>query len=319
MRAAVPVLLLLMANGGAAAIAAVSGTVVNGSTGKPLPGAEVALIQATAKGMEPAGTAKTGASGEFSFDKDAPAGTPILLQVTHQGVLYTKTVSGDQPRTGVTLDVFDMTSKRDGVAVDRHGILIEPSEDKLSIREFVFVNNTGKATYQDASVGAYRFWAPDAATKMEVSLTTQGGMPVRRSAAKAGPANTWKIDYPLRPGQTQVEISYELPKSETFSGNVLHKEGETRLIVPKGLTLKGEGLEEFQPEPRTQALIYGVKSGPFSVTIAGKAVPPEPVSEDSGSPEVGPGRPRIYSKMPWILGLTAAILLVGLYSLAKSK
>jgi hypothetical protein len=269
--------------------------------------------------MEPGGTTKTGAAGEFSFDKDAPAGAPILLQVTYQGVMYSKTVTGDQPRTGLTVDVFDVTSKRDSIAVDRHGILIEPAEDKLSIREFVFVNNTGKSTYQDAATGTYRFWAPEAAAKMEVSLTTQGGMPVRRGAAKAGAANTWKVDYPMRPGQTQVEISYEVPKSDTFSGNILHKEGETRLIVPKGLTLKGDGLEEFQPEPRTQALIYGIKSGPFSVTIAGKAVPPEPVSEDSGSPEVGPGRPRIYSKMPWILGLTAAILLVGLYSLAKSK
>lgn len=300
-------------------MAAVDGIVMNGTTGKPQEGVPVILIQPSEKGMQPLGKAVSDAAGKFAVDKDAVPTAPILLQATYKGVAYTKTVPMGQPTTGMNVEVFESTNKREGVAVDRHGILLEPAEGKLSVREFVFVNNTSKTTFLDPAEGSYRFWAPDAA-KVEVTLTSQGGMPVKREPVKAGSANTWKVDYPMRPGQTQIEISYETAKADTFTGNVLHKEGETRLIVPKGLALKGDGLEEFAPEPRTQAAIYGVKNGPFSVAISGRAEPPaERASEDTGAPEISPGRPRIYSRLYWILGITGAILCLGLYTLAKSK
>ncbi len=297
--------------------AAVSGTAVNGTLGKPQAGLTVILVQASEKGMQPVGKAATNAAGEYSIDVEPQAGAPLLVQAIYQGVTYTKAIAPNQPRTGVALEVFDSSTKPAGVAVDRHGILLEPGDSKMAVREFVFINNTAKTTYNDPAAGSYRFAAPDDA-KIDISITSPNSMPVRRPAAKAGAPNTWKIDYPLRPGQTQIEISYESPQTGSFAGNVLHKEGETRLIVPRGLKLQGDGLEEFAPEPRTQAAIYGIKNGPFSVTLSGKAVPVER-EEDSGSPEVAPGRPRIYGKIYWIVGLMAAILSLGLYTLARTK
>ena len=299
--------------------AAVDGVVVNGATGAPLAGVNVTLVQPTERGMEPLGKAVTDAAGAFSMDKDPAATAPILLQASYAGVTYTKMVPPKQSRTGVRVEVFDSSAKREGIAVDRHGILLEPAGDKLAVREFVFVNNTSKTTYLDPQNGTYKFWAPDDA-RIEISVTAQGGMAVKRPAKKLAAANTWTLDYPMRPGQTQLEIGYESAKPDSFSGNVLHKEGETRLIVPKGLALKGDGLEEFAPEPRTQASIYGVKNGPFAVAITGKAAPPAEQSagsaDDSGAPEVSPGRPRIYDRLWWIIGITASILVLGLYSLA---
>lgn len=300
--------------------AAITGVATNATTGKPQAELPLILVQPGEQGMRPIGTARTNANGEFSFDNEAPANGPLLVQALYKGVTYTKAIAPGQPRTGVAVEIFEVSNKGEGIAVDRHGILIEPTENALAIREFVFVNNTSTTTYADSTAGTYRFWAPDAA-KIDVTVTTQGGMPVKREATKAGAANTWKIDYPMRPGQTQLEIGYEAPKSDKFSGRILHKEGETRLIVPRGLSLKGEGLTEFAPEPRTQAAIYGVPSGAFTVEIVGKAQPPAQREADeeagSGSPEVLPTRPRIYSKLYWIVGLTGALLLLGLYSLAS--
>ena len=296
-------------------LAAVNGVVLNVTSGKPQAGVTVTLVQPSERGMDAVGTDVSAATGVFSIDKDPVVGKPLLLQAVYAGVTYTKALNPGKS-TGVQLDVFESSSKPVGIAVDRHGILLEPVEGKLAVREFVFVNNTSKTTYVDPQNGSYRFWAPDAA-KIEISLTTQGGMPVKRAAKKTGAANTWTVDYPIRPGQTQIEISYESAKFDGFTGNILHKEGETRLIVPKGLGLKGDGLEEFAPEPRTQASIYGVKNGPFTVSITGKAAPPSAEGkEESGAPEVLPGRPRIYDRLYWILGITAAILLLGLYSLS---
>lgn len=306
--------------------AAVDGIVTNVTTGKPQAGVTVTLIQAGQGGMQPVGKTVSAANGAFSFDKEAAVGNAFLLQSTHAGVTYTKMLPPGQPSTGVKVEVYESSTKPTGVAVNRHGILLEPGEGKMAVREFVFVDNTSNVTYFDAQGGTYRFWAPDDA-KIEVSLTTQGGMPVTRPAKKVA-ANTWTVDYPIRPGQTQIEISYPYDKADSFSGNILHKEGETRLIVPKGLSLKGEGLEEYAPEPRTQAAIYGIKNGKFTVAVSGTAEPRQPVKEevtagggkdDSGAPEVAPGRPRIYDRLYQVVGLTAAILLLGLYSLAGRK
>jgi hypothetical protein len=313
-------LLCLAASIGASA--AVDGVVNNLTTGKPQAGVVVTLVEAGQGGMKPAGNTVSNASGAFRFDKEATVGNAFLLQSTYAGVTYTKMLQPGAPSTEVKLEVYEVSAKPSGVAVNRHGILLEPAEGKLAVREFVFVDNTSKITYFDPQGGTYRFWAPDDA-KIEVSLTTQGGMPVTRPARKVA-ANTWSVDYPIRPGQTQIEISYPYAKADTFSGNILHKEGETRLIVPKGLSLKGDGLEEYAPEPRTQAAIYGVKNGPFTVTLAGSAEARQPEraeggGEDSGAPEVAPGRPRIYDRLYPIVGITAAILLLGLYSLAGRK
>jgi len=306
-------------------MAAVDGIVTNATTGQPQAGVAITLVQAGQGGMQPLGKTVSAADGAFSFDKEATAGSALLLQSTHAGVTYTKMVQPGLPSKDIKVVVFESSTKPMGVSVNRHGILLEPAEGKLAVREFVFVDNTSKTTFFDPQAGTYRFWAPDDA-KIEVSLTTQGGMPVTRPAKKVA-SNTWTVDYPMRPGQTQIEISYPYPKSDAFSGNILHKEGETRLIVPKGLSLKGTGLEEFAPEPRTQAAIYGVQNGPFTVTLSGAAEARKPeqavgegaAGDESGAPEVVPGRPRIYGQLYPILGIVAAILLLGLYSLAGRK
>jgi hypothetical protein len=314
--------LLLLSIASLPMVAAVDGIVSNVTTGKPQGGVAIVLVQPSERGMESLGKAVSTDAGTFSIDKDPPqGGGPILLQSVYAGVTYTKLIAPGQPRTGVRLEVFESSPSPAGVGVNRHGILLEPAEGKLAVREFIFVDNTSKKTYNDPANGTYRFWAPDDA-RIEVSLTTQGGMPVKRPAKKSGAKNTWTVDYPIRPGQTQIEISYEYPNAETFSGNVLHKEGETRLIVPKGLSLKGTGLEEYAPEPQTQAAIYGVKNGPFTVAISGTPAPRESRAagdESGGAPEIAPGRPRIYDRLYWILGITAAILLLGLLSQAGRK
>jgi hypothetical protein len=302
--------------------AATDGTVLNGTTRQPQAGVEVTLIQAGKAGMEPIGKVVTAANGAFTFEKDAAAGSALLLQATYAGVSYTKLVQPGPAGQGIKMTVYEVSSKPTGVAVNRHGILLEPADGKVSVREFVFVDNTSNTTYNDPQNGTYKFWAPDDA-QIEISLTTEGGMPVKRPAKKTGTAQTWTIDYPIRPGQTQLEISYAAGKADSFSGKILHKEGETRLIVPKGLSLKGEGLEEYAPEPRTQAAIYGVKNDSFTVSISGTAAPrPAETAageESGGGPETKPGRPRIYDRFYPILGIIAVILILGLYSLAIRK
>ena len=63
-----------------------SGTVTNGTTGKPAAGDDVVLLM-LAQGMQEAGRAKTDAQGKFSFNI-TDSGGPHLVRVNHQGVNY---------------------------------------------------------------------------------------------------------------------------------------------------------------------------------------------------------------------------------------
>lgn len=298
--------------------AAVSGTIVNGTTGKPQAGVPIHLVQPGQQGMQELGTATSAADGTFSFSADPAGPGPVLLQATYQTVIYTTLITPNKPRTGVQVLIYEQNAKREGVGVDRHGILIEPAQNQLTIREFIFLNNLSKTTYADASDGTYRFYIPKDVETVRVAITPPTGMPLQRAAEKTADPTVRKISYPLLPGQTQIELEYAEPMTNppTFSGNILHKDGETRLIVPRGVTLDGEGLERFAPEPQTQSPVYGIKSGPFTVKLIGNAAPPEPEDPDAQSPQVQAHRPRLYERYWWILGLGLAIMTLSLFAMA---
>src|ERR1700761_3863984 len=65
----------------------ITGTVTNGTTGKPAAGAEVTLLSLS-QGMQEIGTAKTDAQGRFSFPAPKDVQAPHMVRVTHEGVSY---------------------------------------------------------------------------------------------------------------------------------------------------------------------------------------------------------------------------------------
>ena len=302
-----------------AAHGAITGTVLNGTTGKPQAGVPINLVQPSQKGMQQLGAATSATDGTFTFDAVPEDKTPVLFQATHQTVTYSTLLQPGMPTSGVKVVVYDSSAKRDMVAVDRHGILFEPAENQLVVREFVFLVNSGKTSYTDAANGTYRWAVPENLEKITVNITPPTSMPLTRPAEKTNDPKVRKISFPIRPGQTQIEIEYAVPLTDplTFSGEILHKDGETRLIVPRGLSLQGDGLEQFAPEPRTQSPIYGVKPGPFTVKIMGKPLPPEPEDPDAKSPDTAAHRPRVYDRYWWIIGFTLAIMALMLAIMAN--
>jgi len=157
-----------------------------------------------------------------------------------------------------------------------------------------------------------------------VQVRVQGpqGMPLPRAAERTETEGVYKVDYPIKPGETQFEVDYALPAGSpfTFRGQVVNikgmSSGPLRLIAPAGVTLSGKDLQSVGTEPKTQANIYTVVApSAFSAEIAGigSLRGPEPTEADqSESPQVTEGQPQIYRHMGWLLGLALAILAVGL-------
>jgi hypothetical protein len=302
-----------------ALFAAVDGVVVNGTTGKPQANVVVTLVQPSETGMQTIGSAKSDADGKFSIDKQYAPG-PVLIQSLYAGVQYTQMLPPGSPTSGVPVQVFEATTNVMPGQTAQHMILIEPGPAGLAISETFMCDNQTKQTYSDPSKGSVQFYVPDAARgKIQVTVSAPNGMPVPRPAVKTKQPGIYKVDYPLKPGETRFDIGYTLPSSETFAGKRLDRNMPTRLVTPPSVTLSGDGLDSLGQEPQTKAHIYDVKGASFEVAITGagslrapdSSTPPEGGEADDGRPQIESGVARIYTQLPWVLGLTFAILGLG--------
>ena len=300
---------------GVSVLAAIEGTVVNATTGKPQSGVTVTLIHPGAGGMQTLGSAKSDAAGKFSIDQDVPS-PPALLQAEFQGVAYNSILQPGAPSTGVRLNVYDATSKLSADIARQHLIILEPVDGQLRVSETFLVENKGNTTFQDAAKGSIQIHLPKGA-QTEVTVTAPGGMPIRRTPEKTAQPDVYKIGYPLKPGSTDFELAYTLPDPKKFSGKAEGKD-PLRLVTANAVTLSGENLKDLGTEPRTQAHVYEVPAGAsFELNIEGagalrtEAAQNQNQEDDSGAPKTTAGMARIYNRLYWVLGLMFGILTVG--------
>jgi len=303
--------------------AAVDGTIVNKTTGKPQPDATVSLFKLTEAGPESLETVKSDAAGKFVIQANA-AGGPHYVQVAFDGVTYTKMMPPGSPSTNLEVEVYNVQAKSTDAKITQHMLLLEPVEGKLTVTENIIFQNSGKSTFNDPG-GSLRFYAPpEAGGKIRVMATAPGGMPVERIANSTMTPNVYGVDFAIKPGETRFQFAYELPLGDppVFKGKLLHKEGTTRLVAPRGVTLKGDGLSDLGREPATQAAIYNLAKQEFSVEITGSGSLREP-SGGGGSEEDGPSiqeiLPRLYNRLYLVLGLSTAILLVGFLMIYRNS
>ena len=285
-------------------LAAADGIVTNQTTGKPQAGASVSLMQMTAQGPQPLENTRTGPNGKFVMTKPIPPGGmgPLLFQVVYQGVPYNKVVPPGQSTTGLEVPIFEVSKTQGGAKVDQHMMVLEPTKDGLlHVNEAWIFKNEGNTTWNDPELGTLRFELPAAAQgKVQISLLAPGGQPIQRPALPGGKPNTFKIDFPIRPGESQVQMEWSMPFTSpgTFENHILTRGGVTRLVAPPGITLKGDALESLGQEPRTQAMVYNLKGLELKVDISGVGAfgrdGAQQGSESDGGQSLSQNLPKIY-------------------------
>jgi len=295
--------------------AAIDGVVMNGSTGKPAASVVVSLVQPGASGMQTIASVKSDADGKFRIDKEYPPG-PALLQGLLGGASYPMMLTPGSPTSGLKLVVFDPTTKPEAAKVAQHMILLEPKTTALDVSETFICQNDTRTTYVDTARGSLQFYLPESAGgNARVTVNAPGGMPIQRAPEKAGKPGLYKINYPIKPGETRFDLTYSLPASSEFSGKKVDPATPTRLVTPASVTLSGENLDNLGQEPQTQAHIYSATGSAYSVKIEGtgslRAPDANAPEEDNGEPPVEVKPSRIYSRLYWILGLTFAVLGLG--------
>ena len=318
--------------------APIDGTVINRTTGKSAPNVILQVVQPGQAGMQTLASAKSDPTGKFDFPT-VPAGNgPRIIQAIYQGVLYNKVLMPGAPVSGLEVDVYDASAKPGAAKISQHFILLQPSPNQLSVNDGYIYQGDPNTTFNDPKNGILQFYVPpEAAGNVDVTITGAGGMPIKRPAGKTSQPNVYKLDYAIKPGETRINVSYSVPASNpmVFSGKILYKsDDKADIVVPDGVTLKGNSVERLGQEPQTKALIYRIKAPAFKVELEGTGSLQQPQSseaapapgDDSGPPGIEVVDPSIYASkvlnIPtkyWILALGLAALAVGSFALSRSS
>src|ERR1700681_258261 len=267
-----------------AAAQTLSGTVTNGTTGKPAAGDEVILINLTTT-MEIAANTKADSSGKFSFKLTGGAG-PHLIRAVHQGVTYHQIAPPNV--SAVEVNVYDVATKVSGLTVTADVIRFQADSGTMQgVRLFV-VNNQSSPAKTQMNDRNFEFYAPPGAKIEQVQARAPNGQPISSEAAPQAEKNRYAINFPLRPGETQFQLEFTLP----YTGELkidpkpLYPAEHLVIVLPKTMQFKAANPPSFESmhDPTQGDSIVEVarqtKPGqPLAFTLTGNGV----ITESPGS------------------------------------
>ena len=281
------------------------GRALNGTTGRPVPNVSVEYVQLS-QGMVPVEIVRTDAAGNFQFSKvptpGVQAGPPGLLRIEHEGATYSQPVmSGEMaaaapmmqgaigPDGSVTVTVYDSSTDRNLYAVREHAIFVRPSAGQLTVLEQVFIENasTPPRAYVNAN-GTFRFTLPAKPTgELGVSLQGTAGMPLPQTPRPVeGVANSYTIDYPIRPGESIIRVQYAIEYQDPydFSKTMDRLPEQVHVVTPGDMVkVNAEGMVAAGKDEQSgfSAFLVPLVGNAVNFRVSGEAEP-EQVSASPG-------------------------------------
>src|SRR5712692_4094806 len=220
----------------------VRGTVVNGTTGKPAAGIELALIQLQG-GMQEVAHSKSGAQGEFTFDNPAIGGQPMLVRAVYQGVNFHHALPPGS--TTAQVDIYETSKDAKTINVPSHVVIFKPNGATMIVGEEYQIENKSQppmAFYK--TDGSFDFALPEKGQLQQVAAAGPAGMPVVQLPIDKK-KNHYSIAFAFRPGENSVRYSYELP----YAGNVttvkiptIYSGARLLIVAPPSVQITGDGL-----------------------------------------------------------------------------
>jgi hypothetical protein len=252
----------------ASAAQTLTGTVTNGTTGKPAAGDEVILIN-LANGMDVAGSTKVDSNGKFSFKVTVPG--PHLIRAVHQGVNYHQMAPPGVNTADV--NVYDVAAKVTDLSVTADVIRFQADSGTMQgIRLFV-VNNTSSPAKTQMNDHNFEFYLPHGAKVEQLQARAPNGQPIAAEAVPQAEKNRYAIAFPLRPGETQFQVEFTLP----YSGEVkidpkpLYPAAHLVIVLPKTMQFKAANAPSYQS-------MQDPSQGDSNVEVAQQTKPGQPLS-----------------------------------------
>jgi hypothetical protein len=291
----------------AALAATITGTGTNGTNNKPSAGDDVILVSLQQRMQETART-KTDAHGHYSID--VPDQGMHLIRVDHQKASYFQ--PAPPSTTTVDVQVFDVAATVSGITTEANVIRVETDPQGLHVTQSYFVKNDSTPPRTQFSNHSYEIYLPPDAKIEGAAAMGPGGMPVASSPAPMGEKGHYTYLFPLRPGETQFQVTYSLPYSGSakFAPKLAGSADNVVVMVPKSMTFTPEPSTPYQPinddinaqtfvaknVSSTQALGFSVSGSgalPRDVQTAQGAngQPGAPAATDDSRPGGGLGNP----------------------------
>ena len=300
-------LLLTPAMVTSALAASITGTVTNGTNNKPSAGDDVILISLQQR-MQETARAKTDTHGKYSID--VPDQGMHLIRVDHQKASYFQPAPPGTNNVDVT--VFDVAATVPGITTEANVIRVETDPQGLHVTQSYFVKNDSTPPRTQFSSRSYEIYLPPDAKVEGAAAMGPGGMPVASSPAPLGEKGHYAYLFPLRPGETQFQVTYGLPYSGSakFAPKLAGTADNVVVMVPKSMTFAADPSTPYtqinddinaqtfvaKNVSATQALGFSVSgSGALPRDVqtaqAGNGQPGAPASADDNRPGGGLGNP----------------------------
>lgn len=308
----------------AAHAASVTGTVRNGTSGKPAAGVDVVLLQLQGD-MKPVASAKTDAQGRYTIE-NADVGRdamPLLVRAIYRGVNFHQPLPPGQTTADVT--VFEPSSDPNTIKVATRILMFQPNgADLLVVDDYALQNTSQPPVAFYNAQGNFEFLLPEGAQNPQVSSWGPSKMPVTQGTINRG-NNKYAIAYAFQPGDNGVRITYQVPyPSNSATLKLVSSPPAERigLVAPVSVKIQSAG---FVQQGQEQGFnLYSRNSLPagssFEVAISGTA--PLPSAADDSSPSAGGAAssiqvlPNRLDSIKWmLLGGFALLFSLGIISL----
>lgn len=269
-----------------------TGTVTNGTTKKPAAGDDVVLLSLS-QGMEESGRTQTDAKGTFTLKLDN-ATSPHLVRVVHQGVTYHRMAPPGS--TSVEVQVYDVAKKVDGISVTADVMRFQAQGSELQGIRLFAVNNVSDPPRTQMSDQSFEFYLPAGAQVDQSMAMTAGGQPINSAPVPQKEKNRYAFLFPLRPGETQFQVSYHMPYSgeASFDPKTLYGAQHFVVVLPKTMQFSAGPGANFQSmqDPRQADAVVQVASNttagqPLAFKISGTGTMSDEAEETKGGSPVG--------------------------------
>jgi len=312
----------------------IHGSVINRTTGKPIPNTDVDLLSPT-QGMALLATVKSDAQGQFTATNDSIGAGPVLIRVTYQGVSFNGFAPPGRPQ--VDVEVFDVSKDPKTITPASHVIIFQPRDGKLvGAEEYNVKNDSKPAVAYFRTEGNFEFAIPEKATLQNVTATGSLGMDVPQASIDKGKGR-YAIAYAFHPGETNIRLSYEVPypgNSATLKLLAAYPGMRMLLVAPPGVTLTGDGISAAGQEQGMNVFLHDALAAKASLAVSVSGVGSPQAAEAADSPgqqqgqegnsrtqgqQVNAAPPRIDDlKWPMLIGLIA-LFAIGAILLSRKQ
>jgi hypothetical protein len=177
--------------------------------------------------------------GRFSVKLD-DAQAPHLIRAIHEGVPYNRMAP---PGTNsVAVEVYDVAKRVGGIAVVADIMRIQATRDQITVTRDFGVRNASNPPRAQMNERNLEFYIPDGARVIENSGTaiTESGIPLKSAPVLEDEKNRYSFSFPLRPGVTRFEVTYQLPYrgSADLDPKSIYPLEHFMVMLPKSMQFK---------------------------------------------------------------------------------